>query len=51
MLLFDFPDRRLAFTHPERVLVAQRPDEVRGVLRAVEEAAAQGLWAAGFVSY
>jgi aminodeoxychorismate synthase component I len=51
VLLFDFPPQRLAFTHPERVLVATRIEEVRGVLREVEAAAAAGLWAAGYVSY
>jgi para-aminobenzoate synthetase/4-amino-4-deoxychorismate lyase len=34
-----------------RTLVAADPEEVVPVLRAVEEATAAGLWAAGFVSY
>ncbi|MBF5045200.1 aminodeoxychorismate synthase component I [Aggregicoccus sp. 17bor-14] len=51
LLLFDFPPERLAFAHPERVLVAERLEDVRGVLREVERAAAAGLWAAGYVSY
>src|ERR1035437_4396059 len=33
------------------VLVADRPEEVVPVLRAVEEAAASGRWSAGFVAY
>jgi para-aminobenzoate synthetase/4-amino-4-deoxychorismate lyase len=33
------------------LLVADRPEEVGPVLRAVEEAAASGRWAAGFVAY
>ncbi len=36
---------------PAGVLEARRPDEVPGVLAAAEQAAARGLWAAGFVAY
>jgi para-aminobenzoate synthetase/4-amino-4-deoxychorismate lyase len=36
---------------PVGVLEATRPDEVLGVLRAADAAAARGLWAAGFVAY
>lgn len=32
-------------------LVADQPDQVPAVLRAVEEASAAGLWAAGYVAY
>ena len=43
--------RWLAFTDPERVLAARTVDEVAPLLRAVEEAVAVGLFAAGFVAY
>jgi para-aminobenzoate synthetase / 4-amino-4-deoxychorismate lyase len=36
---------------PAGVLEATSPDEVPGVLEAVEGAAARGLWVAGFVAY
>jgi para-aminobenzoate synthetase/4-amino-4-deoxychorismate lyase len=36
---------------PAGVLEARRPDEGPGVLAAAEQAAARGLWAAGFVAY
>jgi para-aminobenzoate synthetase / 4-amino-4-deoxychorismate lyase len=36
---------------PVGVLQAMRPDEVPGVVRAAGQAAARGLWAAGFVAY
>ena len=36
---------------PAGVLEARRPDEVPGVLAAAEQAAARGLWVAGFVAY
>jgi len=36
---------------PAGVLEARRPDEVPGVLAAAEQAAARGLWVAGFVGY
>ena len=36
---------------PAGVLEARRPDEVVGVLAAAEQAAARGLWVAGFVAY
>ena len=41
----------LWFGEPVRTLVATAPDEVVAVLRQVDEAAAAGLWAAGFVTY
>jgi para-aminobenzoate synthetase/4-amino-4-deoxychorismate lyase len=43
------PSFRLA--EPVGVLQALRPDEVTGVVRAAAQAAARGLWAAGFVAY
>jgi para-aminobenzoate synthetase / 4-amino-4-deoxychorismate lyase len=36
---------------PVGVLQAMRPDEVPGVIQAAWQAAARGLWAAGFVAY
>ena len=36
---------------PAGVLEARRPEEVAGVLAAAEQAAARGLWVAGFVAY
>ena len=36
---------------PAGVLEARRPDEVAGVLAAAEQAAARGLWVAGYVAY
>ena len=36
---------------PAGVLEARRPDEVTGVLAAAEQAAARGLWVAGYVAY
>jgi len=36
---------------PAGVLEARRPEEVRGVLAAAEQAAARSLWVAGFVTY
>lgn len=44
-------DRWLRFTHPVRVLVARRPDDVLPVLERVSEANREGLWAAGFLAY
>ncbi|MEI4280380.1 aminodeoxychorismate synthase component I [Klenkia terrae] len=41
----------LLFSTPPRVLAAWTPAEVPGVLAAVEQACAQGSWAAGFVAY
>jgi len=43
--------RAEVFGAPQRVLVAHRPDEVLGVLAAVEREAAAGHIAAGFVAY
>ena len=58
-LIFDFADplvagsgvRRLAFTHPERVIVAQSIAEVRPALREVQQATHDGFYAAGMVCY
>ena len=58
-LIFDFADplasgstaRRLAFTHPERVIVARTIAEVRPALREVQEASRKGLYAAGMICY
>ena len=36
---------------PDRVLVAERPDEVVGVLAEVERATDAGRWAFGYVAY
>jgi para-aminobenzoate synthetase/4-amino-4-deoxychorismate lyase len=41
----------MAFSNPERTLVATELTEVVPVLRAVEEATAAGRWAAGFIAY
>ncbi|GAB2181842.1 aminodeoxychorismate synthase component I [Denitratisoma sp. agr-D3] len=41
----------LAFQAPRQVLVAWRPDQVRGVIAAAEAAARQGQWALGLVAY
>ncbi len=56
LLGLDFADRsgsprRLAFAEPVDVLVALAQDEVIPVLRAVQEAANSGLYAAGYVAY
>ena len=56
VLVFDFADRggaprRLYFTSPREILVAESPGEVPGVLGKVEEAARAGLYAAGYVAY
>jgi para-aminobenzoate synthetase / 4-amino-4-deoxychorismate lyase len=45
----DEPSFRLV--GPAGVLEARRPDEVLSVLAAAEQAAARGLWVAGFVAY
>ncbi len=39
------------FVKPERVLVAKSPGEVRGLLKGLDEAAASGKWAAGYLGY
>ncbi len=41
----------LLFRNPMREIVALTGDAVEGALAAVEAAAAQGLWVAGFLSY
>ncbi len=41
----------LAFEALERVLLAERPEEVEPALRALDQALADGLWAAGFLAY
>lgn len=45
------PRLRQAFAHPEAVLVAHAPGEVRGVLDAVEAAARRGAWCVGYLRY
>jgi para-aminobenzoate synthetase / 4-amino-4-deoxychorismate lyase len=58
-LIFDFADpltsgsltRRLAFTQPERVIIARTHAEVRPALREVQEASRDGLYAAGMICY
>ena len=55
-LTFDFPSdngapQRRVFRRPREVLCAERVDDVLGVLRAVEQATAEGAWAAGFIAY
>lgn len=42
---------RVRFERPEEVVVARSVEEVRPALRRVERAAAEGLYAAGFVAY
>ena len=41
----------ITFRAPRVIHVARTRDEVRGVMRAVEHATAEGRWAAGFVAY
>ncbi|MGO1285264.1 MAG: aminodeoxychorismate synthase component I [Brachybacterium sp.] len=43
--------RGLQFDRAERVIRADRPEQVRGALAAVEEAVAGGAWAFGMVAY
>jgi para-aminobenzoate synthetase/4-amino-4-deoxychorismate lyase len=55
-LRFDFPDRTglgrpLEFRDPIRVHEAHQHSEVLEVLRAVQEATDQGLYAAGYLAY
>jgi para-aminobenzoate synthetase/4-amino-4-deoxychorismate lyase len=45
------PRGRICFTHPFEVVVARSPCEVRTALRRVERAAAEGMYAAGYVAY
>ena len=47
----DVPPGGLVFTDPVEVIVAERVEEVRPALEAVERAAARGLHAVGFVAY
>jgi para-aminobenzoate synthetase component 1 len=39
------------FAQPERLIVAQTPEEVPAALAALDEARAEGFWLAGFASY
>jgi para-aminobenzoate synthetase / 4-amino-4-deoxychorismate lyase len=55
-LVFDFADehggpRRLCFSRPAEVVEARSTDEVMPALRRVQEAAAAGLYAGGFLTY
>ena len=55
-LVFDFPDAegaagRAVLADPVQVLTAERPEDVPGVVAAVEAAAADGLHAGGYLSY
>jgi para-aminobenzoate synthetase/4-amino-4-deoxychorismate lyase len=47
----DGPRLRHAFGRPRELLVAQRPDQVRAVLDAVQAAARQGAWCVGYLRY
>jgi para-aminobenzoate synthetase/4-amino-4-deoxychorismate lyase len=54
--VLDFPDDcpepgRAFFTNPVEVVTAHTHEEVRPALRRVERAAAEGLYAVGFVAY
>ncbi|MDE2181802.1 MAG: aminodeoxychorismate synthase component I [Alphaproteobacteria bacterium] len=52
LILDDAAERRLkAFSRPHKVIRADRPEEVRRALDAVEEARAAGQFVAGYVSY
>ncbi|BDI28577.1 aminodeoxychorismate synthase, component I [Capsulimonas corticalis] len=48
---FESAPRRLAFSDPVEIVSARAVSEVVPALRRVEEASAQGLWAAGYVAY
>ena len=55
-LLFEFPDRHgvrepTVFSNPLRIITARELSEVRPALREVQQAAAAGLYAAGYVAY
>ena len=55
-LLFEFRNadgivEPLAFTDPVRILQTDNLNEVSGILKQLDEAADQGYYAAGFVSY
>jgi para-aminobenzoate synthetase/4-amino-4-deoxychorismate lyase len=54
--VLDFPDDcpeagRAVFTDPVEIISARAHEEVRPALRRVERAAAEGLYAVGFVAY
>ena len=59
ILIFDFADplvagsgiHRLAFTQPERVIIARTIAEVRPALREVQQATREGFYAAGMICY
>ncbi|HEV2706413.1 MAG TPA: aminodeoxychorismate synthase component I [Pyrinomonadaceae bacterium] len=56
LLVFDFFDgdvrpRRACFARPSRIVSAHTLDEVRAALRVVQQAADEGLYAAGYVAY
>ena len=56
LLVFDFTNfarggRGLVFRNPERIIEANRLEDVRPALRAVQEAADAGRYAAGFIAY
>lgn len=56
LLVFDFSAdgnraQRLCLTDPLRIIVAASLSEVRPALRAVEQAAKEGMYAAGYVRY
>jgi para-aminobenzoate synthetase / 4-amino-4-deoxychorismate lyase len=45
------PGRLLRFVQPERLLVALRPEEVKGCLRQADSALDEGNYVAGYISY
>ncbi len=51
VVLLQDADRWLRFRHPVTTLAARHIDEVLPVLERVEEAVADGAWAAGFIAY
>jgi para-aminobenzoate synthetase/4-amino-4-deoxychorismate lyase len=56
VLVFDFADRRgeprrLWFTNPIEVVVAESVSEVRAALRKVQESVKEGHYVAGYVAY
>jgi len=58
-LIFDFADplssgsgaHRLAFTRPERIIVARTIADVRPAVREIQQATSAGLYAAGMICY
>lgn len=55
-LVFDFCDRdgrpkRTCFNRPERIVEARLTNEVRPALRLIEQAVADGFYAAGYIAY